>query len=104
MDAMLVVDMEDKVMAMDGCRAVVAAHQRTEMDSPKAEAILYHPFWGTVVVPNERSTGDLQEFLLHTVHPQLRPEDIIPWEDTVFLQAHPGCIQGRLMSSHRTPT
>jgi hypothetical protein len=69
-DATLVADMEDKVVAMNGCRAVVAARQHISTDSPKAEAMLFRPFWGMVVVPQESSTGDLQEFLLHTVHPR----------------------------------
>ncbi len=67
---MLVADMKDKVMAVAGCRAMVAARRRIAKDSPKAEAMLFHPFWGTVVVLQEGPAGDLQEFLLHTVHPQ----------------------------------
>jgi hypothetical protein len=70
-DATLVVDMEDKVVAVVRCRSVVAARQRIATDSPKAEATLLHPFWGMVVVPQEGSTGDLQEFLLHNMHPWL---------------------------------
>ncbi len=70
MDATSVADIEDEVVAVAGCKAVVAACRCIATDSPKAEAMLFHPFWGTVVVSQEGSTGDLQEFFLHTVHPR----------------------------------
>jgi hypothetical protein len=101
---MLVTDMEDKVVAVAKCRAVVAACRHMLMYSPKAEAMLFHPFHGMLVVPQEGSTGDMQEFLLHTVHPCPCTEGIIPREDTVFLQALPGCLRRKLTSSNHTPT